>query len=189
MPAPTLIVEDGSVVADANSYVDLEYAENYHEAVLWATKWGDSDPETKTRALIMATRMIDGGFKFYGFKTNDANPLEWPRMYAQNSESAGTAYYVGGSVSGNYYRSNEVPDRLKKATAELAGQLVAKNRTAEWSALGIKSVGLGQGAVDVSFMDNAAEVAAMPFTPTVLDFLSPLGYPRSGSSRAIVRRG
>jgi len=191
MPAPTIIVETGAGIPNANSYVDLAYANDYHEAVLYKTKWTDeASPEEKTRALIGAARMIDQSFKFKGVKANDTYTMEWPRVYAENTEGNGTRYWFGGGWAGGlYWGSATIPERLKQAQAELAGALLAKDRTAEWDALGIKSVGLGQGAVSVDFTDDAAAVGAQPFPPTVLDLLSPLGWPRSGSAQAEVRRG
>jgi hypothetical protein len=189
--APTLIVEDGTGVPGANTYISLAYADAYHDAALYATEWTNATADQKPRALIEAARMIDASMKFNGFKAKDANALEWPRIYAQNTEGSGTAYWIGYGTAarGNYYSATEIPERLRKAQAELAGELLKKDRSAEWSALGIGQVGLGQGAVDVTFTGDAASTAAMPFTPAVLDLLQPLGYPRSGSSQAIVRRG
>jgi len=191
MPAPTLIVEDGTGVANANSYVSLDYANAYHDAVLYKTAWTENaSPEEKTRALIGAARMIDASFKFKGFKTNDVQTMEWPRIYAENTESTGVRYWFGSGFSGGaYWNSNTIPERLKKAQAELAGELLKKDRTAEWDALGVSSVSLGQGAVSVDFTGDAETIGAQPFTPTVLDYLSTLGYSRAGSAQAEVRRG
>lgn len=191
LTAATIVVEDGTGVPSANSYVDLAYAQAYHEAALYATEWMDSDDDHRTRALIESARMIDAGMKFHGFKGQYVSAMEWPRIYAQNSESgAGVSYWMGyGVPHGNYWSSTAIPERLKRAQAELAGEVMKKDRTAEWSAAGIQNVGLGQGAVDVTFTGDASSVAAQPFTPMVLDLLAPLGYPRSNSSQATVRRG
>lgn len=188
---PALVVEDGTGVPGANSYCDLAYAEAYHAAALYATEWDAGTSDQKTKALLESARMIDAGMKFHGFKNLDTNPMEWPRLYARNPESAyGVSYWQGsGYPSGYYWSCTAIPERLKKAQAELAGEMLKKDRSAEWSALGIGSVGLGQGAVDVTFTGDAATAAAQPFTPAVLDYLQPLGYPRSGSNQATVRRG
>jgi hypothetical protein len=188
--AATLVVETGVGVPGANSYVTLQYAQDYHDSVLYATEWTGADPATQTKGLIESARMIDAGMKFKGFKANDTFAMEWPRIYAQNTESAGVSYWVGyGVPTGNYYSSVEIPERLKKAQCELAGELLKKDRAAEWGAAGIGSVGLGQGALNVTFTGDAQSAGAQPFTPMVLDFLSPLGYPRANSSQAVVRRG
>ena len=46
-----LIVEDGSIVADANSYIDYDYAENYH-TLRGNSAWADGDSTQKQYAII-----------------------------------------------------------------------------------------------------------------------------------------
>lgn len=73
-----LIVEDGSVVADANSYVTLAFAASYH--TLRANEaWGDAGEDERVAALIKATDYIDTRWRFVGSRTDEAQTLEWPR--------------------------------------------------------------------------------------------------------------
>ena len=51
----TLIVEDGTGLADANSYASLEEADAYHEASLYATAWTAATEDNRNKALAMAT--------------------------------------------------------------------------------------------------------------------------------------
>lgn len=57
-----LIVEDGSIVADANSYITYDYAENYH-ALRGNSAWAAGDPSEKQYAIVRATQAVDSIYK------------------------------------------------------------------------------------------------------------------------------
>jgi hypothetical protein len=103
------IVEDGSIVEDANAYIDLTYAADYHADrghVAWTSL---SDPEKKA-CIIRATDYIDKRFAkhFRGQRVTHRQELQWPRLNAVTDD--------------NFILSNidEVPRQLKKACAEYA---------------------------------------------------------------------
>lgn len=54
---PTLIVENGQKLANANSYVSLADARLYHAAI--GNDWESLDDEELTQALFMAGRSVD----------------------------------------------------------------------------------------------------------------------------------
>lgn len=98
------VPEDGTGVVDANSYIDVAYADAYFTDrgnAVWAAL-GNAD---KQIALINATDYINmrwgltPGFK--GLPATETQALLWPRLY------------VGSSVF-------QMPDTLKRATAEYA---------------------------------------------------------------------
>lgn len=106
---PTLIVEDGSGVENANTYIDEAYLTTY------ASDRGLSVPTTtqaQQQAIIAAmdylTYFTD---QWAGTRTADAQALPWPResVYIDNVEQA----------------SDAIPEDLKKAQAQL---VVEKNR-------------------------------------------------------------
>lgn len=74
-----MIVEDGSGLANSNSYVDLEFADAYH------TDRGNSawtgDNAIKEAALIRATDYIDQvyGSRWIGNSLTEDQALAWPR--------------------------------------------------------------------------------------------------------------
>ena len=74
--ALTLIKEDGTGKADANSYASVADAEAYHEGHLYATAWTGATAEQKAAALVMATRLIDAQFQFNGVRTNEGQALQ-----------------------------------------------------------------------------------------------------------------
>lgn len=76
----TLILEDGSGVADANSYASEAMADAYFET-RGNTAWGDYTGD-KEALLIRATAWIDATYynRFPGVRTNGADQaLLWPR--------------------------------------------------------------------------------------------------------------
>lgn len=94
--------EDGTGVVNANSYVDVDYADTYfsdrgNEA------WGNLDSTDKEIALINASDYINlrYGEKFKGSLATETQGMLWPRLY------------VGSSAL-------QMPDSLKRATAEYA---------------------------------------------------------------------
>lgn len=76
----SLIVEDGSIVPNANSYVALVEADDYFR-VRNNQVWSSLDNATKESLLIQATDYIELRFgrRFLGQKKQDNQPLSFPR--------------------------------------------------------------------------------------------------------------
>jgi len=188
----TLIKEDGTGLANANTYADLDDCNAYHEAHLYATDWTDAAPDVKEAALAMSTRVIDMGYEFLGYKAKAAQSLEWPRYAVPNEDelwaSVPGASLLGGYLERVYFPSNVVPVRLINATCELARELIATNRAADYKAKGISGFSLGQGALSIDF-SSSVEDRPQTFTDQVRAMLQPLGTPRLGRAMARVRRG
>ena len=154
----TIIATPGA--ADANSYLTLEEANTYFDERLpLPTPWENAEyPEA---ALIMATRVLNmmlqpmkqffpaknGVGAYYitrrqwtGLPATAIQRLAWPRigMYDMN---------------GNAIAENVVPQALKDATAELAGQLIMSDSTLDndVSVQGITSI--KAGSVSLTFKD------------------------------------
>lgn len=99
-------VEDGTGLADSNSYIDIEFADEYHSD-RGNEDWQATD-EAKEKLLIKATDYIDMryGPSFKGQRLESATQaLRFPRAYLYNDE--------GDLLEG-------IPAALKKATAEYA---------------------------------------------------------------------
>ena len=103
----TLLLEDGTGVTDANSYVNRTYADAYFAERGIATWTGTTT--AKDEALIKASDYIDQrwGRRFAGTKQFDrtVNQLTFPRLGLYDRDGR----YVEG-----------VPDLLKRATCEYA---------------------------------------------------------------------
>lgn len=63
----TLIVEDGSCVANANSYVSLDFANEYMRNT-GKTEWASKTEDEKKSFLINATKYIDRTYSKIGWK-------------------------------------------------------------------------------------------------------------------------
>lgn len=100
---PTIIVETGLGIADANSYIDLTYLTNF------ATNRGETLPATDEEKEIFLIRANDYletmGFKFKGQKTDPDQSLQWPRENAW--------------LESELIENNEIPQQLQRAQAQL----------------------------------------------------------------------
>ena len=131
--ALTLIKEDGTGKVDANSYASAADGDAYHDGHLYASAWAAATTPNKEKALVMATRLIDGEYQFNGFKRSDAQALQWPRERCPDPDRAGVSI-VAGALSrfggDAWVPSDAVPLRVIQATCELARELIITDRTA-----------------------------------------------------------
>ena len=129
----TLIKEDGTGKVDANSYASAADGDAYHDGHLYATAWTGATLANKEKALVMATRLIDGEYQFNGFKGSDEQALQWPRERCADPDRAGVGIVAGllSSFAGDsWVASDVVPARVVQATCELARELILADRTA-----------------------------------------------------------
>jgi len=76
-----LIVEDGTGRENAESYVALAFADDYHERFDNAG-WADADEPAREAALRRATQYLDTRYTFGGEPLTDTQALAWPRTLA-----------------------------------------------------------------------------------------------------------
>lgn len=101
----SLIVEDGTGLSTAQSYVSVADATTYHAAqgnAAWAAAATDALREA---ALVRATAAIDALNDWRGYRTNQDQALAWPRIGAVDDDGYGIA-------------SDAIPQRLKNAVCE-----------------------------------------------------------------------
>jgi hypothetical protein len=164
--AVTLVATPGA--ANANSYLTLAEATAYFETRLPIPEWDEVD--SQEGMLIMATRLMESmyspmrklvrvqppGQSYYlirptwtGSPASSTQRLAWPRlgMYDRN---------------GNAIASTVIPQELKDATAELAGQLAKGDRTldSDASIQGLSSI--RAGSVSLSFKDAFDATKVIP---------------------------
>ena len=130
--ALTLIKEDGTGKVDANSYASAADGDAYHDGHLYATAWTGATTPNKEKALVMATRLIDGEYQFNGFKLSDAQALQWPRERCPDPDRSGVGIVAGvlSRFGDAWVPSDSVPTRVMQATCELAHELIVADRTA-----------------------------------------------------------
>lgn len=98
------IVETGSIVAGATSYLSVADLDSY-----WSDR-GVTLSETdaqKEAALIIATQYVDLNNNWKGSIVSETQPRDWPRVDVYDDEGRGI-------------RSDEIPFQLKNAVAEYA---------------------------------------------------------------------
>lgn len=99
-----MIVEDGTGMTDANSYVDVIFADSYFSTRGYS-KWGELSDEEKEVFLIRGSEYINYAFDYYGKKSNPSQSMKFPRVELVDDEG----YLVKG-----------IPMVLKEAVCECA---------------------------------------------------------------------
>ena len=74
----SLIVEDGTGLANADSYASAATADAYATA-MGLTAWATATAGQKDIALRRATQYIDARYTFRGQRVTEAQALQWPR--------------------------------------------------------------------------------------------------------------
>lgn len=144
----TLIVEDGSGLSTAESYLSVSDADSYHTNfgnVVWT-----GATALKEAALRRATQYLDGYYRYQyrGVRTKQAQTLEWPR-------------YDVVDASGYWVPSNALPNALKQATAEAALRELASPGSlqpdlARGGAIASEEVTAGPVSTKTSYRGDAA---------------------------------
>ncbi len=155
------ITEDGTGVADANTYVDPtgQFAVDYFASHLYATAWTAATTDRRSAAVQMATRVIDASIDFNGSRSTTTQALEYPRYGFE---------YNGAQIS-----SSLMPRELKMATLEQALLLLQRNRTSDTgSTAPVSSISLGKGALNIG-LQAASDPAGFQLDP-LSDFVGQL---------------
>jgi hypothetical protein len=150
-----LIKEDGTGLANANSYANVADADAYHENHLWATTWTSASTPNKEKALAMATRLIDGSYQFHGLRLTSTQALQWPRTGVPNPDR------------GDDFASNALPADLVRACCEMAREVIALDRTKEPNGLGLHQLTV-PGTVHFQFDKNDKPKIMTPFVQLLL---------------------
>lgn len=159
------VVEDGTVVAGANSYVSVEYADAYFEVdPNFAPVWGAiTSLSTKEAYLRWATRILDQKVLWKGEKTDIDSPLRWPRTGVYDRD-------------GNLIPANDMPEQLLEVTCELMKYVFSSDPTAEPSVDYVKRYKVD--VVEIEYQENSSLVSTPPLFNQLLRGLG--WYPMPG---------
>jgi hypothetical protein len=108
----SLLVEDGSIIPGAESYVSVIYADTYH-LLHGNSDWALLSNDQKEQSLRNGTEAVTQLYSFLwkGFRVNDTQSLDWPR----------TKVYLNRLQYQNTELSNTlIPDDLKKVVCILS---------------------------------------------------------------------
>ncbi|AXQ69183.1 head-tail adaptor Ad1 [Caulobacter phage CcrBL9] len=104
----TFVVETGQALPDANSYSNIEFADDYVEMDIHRSgEWLGLDEDVKERLLARASKMLDSRVKWKGKKYDRDSGLQWPRIDVLDED--------GYPIS-----DDEVPQIVREATVEYA---------------------------------------------------------------------
>jgi hypothetical protein len=177
----TLIKEDGSGLANANSYASVAEGDAFHAGHLYATDWTGANADIKAAALVMASRLIDALHQFRGFRAHSAQALQWPRERARDDDALAVRSISGLSSGSEYFANNALPAALVSATCETARELIKRDRTAEPDELGLQTLAL-TGTLSVAF-DKLDRADIVP--PVAAAWLAKLGSRIRAGSGAV----
>ena len=136
--ALTLIKEDGTGLADANSYASVADGDAYHDGHLYASAWTAASDAQKAVALVMASRLIDAEFQFNGTRTNVVQGLQWPRARCPEPDAIHVPLQVLLPIPSDFVRFDSVPKGVVQATCEMARELLIADRTTAPPGEGLK---------------------------------------------------
>lgn len=154
----TFVVEDGTGLPNANSYVSVGEADDILVTNIHNTAWAALDDPDKEKLLAWATRLVDTKATWYGHKAYSTSALRWPRKGVTSKDCVEIL-------------PNEIPENLKEAIAEMARYLVENDRTVEQSRDGLES--LRVDVIDMKF-DKNYRLTQLP--TLIWQIVSDLGY-------------
>src|ERR1039458_2568134 len=143
--ALTLVKEDGTGKADANSYADVADGDSYHDGHLYASAWTAAISSRKAAALVMATRVIDSQFQFNGSRTSSSQALQWPRAECPDPDKGLVTLSALLPILSNFVDYDTVPAAVVQATCEMARELLLVDRTAAPPGEGIAATQTADG--------------------------------------------
>lgn len=159
----TIIVEDGSLISGANSYISVANFQTY------ASDRGITITGTEEDLLIQAMDVLNG-YNYLGYRYTEDQALPWPR---------------GGVVKHEiyYYDTNEIPQILIDAQCEIALAIDAGYNPLAVITRDKKKV--KAGSVEVEYMDGTV---SNPVSPKIMNKLSPLLAGGGSSGFFVVER-
>lgn len=103
-----IVVEDGTGVAGAETFISVTDADTYH-INRTATAWTDATTEAKESALRKSKDYLEGKYRlrWKGTRATQGQPLSWPRTGVYDQD-------------GYLIASTTIPQALKDAQAEAA---------------------------------------------------------------------
>lgn len=175
----TLVLEDGTGIATANSYVTaLEVTTILEVNPTSSTAWAALDAQQQDDYAIWASGWLDDYMDWKGYKTVKTSGMRWPRCGVYDRD-------------GCLIDENEIPSQLKQATAETAVWLIGNDAASS----GGESSNLPEGikrvkadVVEVEFFDDGSSdsQSGSDLLPVNIRFLlRALGYPIVGRTRVV----
>jgi len=123
----------------ATSYPSVAEADDYIGTRLHSGTWSTQTQDTKEGLLMWATMLLDSYPRAWtGGAVTETQALRWPRTGMSDRDGRAIA-------------ENVIPVALKRATSEMARQLLATDRTADNSVINKGISSIKAGSVALSF--------------------------------------
>lgn len=146
-----MIPEDGTGVEGANAYISRTGADEYFNEHPRKASWVALTGDQKDAQIVYATRMLDASVEWKGERVSMIQSLEWPRFNIQMPGSGGWQG-LNQPLAGNIWPSDVIPNEVKHAVCELAISNAVNGLSDNPTGTeGIKSLGIGKGAVVLEF--------------------------------------
>lgn len=159
----TFVVEDGSRVTGATSYVSVAYADDYFEIdPNFSATWTALSTANKQYYLAWATRIMDQKVQWAGYRYTETQALRWPRQNVLDAD-------------GNAIDVDEMPRQLLEATCEFAKWLYTNDPTTGRDEDNLKKI-----VVDVVEIEYQDGVSQSSYPNLLNQILKPIGYMRIG---------
>jgi hypothetical protein len=165
-----LIVEDGSGMTNADAFISVAFADEYHTAMGNPT-WTGEDT-LKEAAIRRATAFLSNSYQWQGYKRQGRpQSLAWPRVDVVDREGWGVAF-------------DAVPIEIQKATAEIALRELVSPGSMNPDFLATDQVKREKvGQLEVEYLNaNTSAQSARPVLLIVQDIIGPLLRAGAGNS-------
>jgi hypothetical protein len=197
LDATALVIEDGSGMSNANTYVSLADANTYFSMRLYADNWLNASVDSQVKALVTSAFTLDKGFIWRGNKYIRLSNLMWPRTWVVDPDN--TQAFFPQITRPNYLPANQIPMRVIRAQMELAlrclGQFATTQLTGNspFSDQPLTKLSLGQGALEID-MEPTPQPAAGSIgliDDEIASILAGMGTRRHGNRGGVLklRRG
>jgi len=158
-----IIVEDGTGLPTANSYIAVADAVDLLSTNMYAT-FGTLDPTVQANLLMWASRVLDERVRWHGHKFQPTSGLAWPRFNVRDREGCHIDWDV-------------VPQAVKTATAILANHFVTAGADPDAADTTINLTSL---KVDVISFTYDPKILKERWTPEIQYILDGLGWVSMG---------
>jgi hypothetical protein len=174
----TLIVEDGTGRADAESYASVADADAYM-AARNLTLWADAGftATEKEAVLRRATDFMEQSYRlrWAGVRNSDTQALAWPRYLVPKPDAS-----LGYGVA--YYPTDAVPPEVKRACLELAWRAAFADLAPD---LGQEVTSKSVGPIKIDYRPGSPQAKRFA---AVIELLAPLFATASGGGSIRVAR-
>lgn len=138
------VVENGSIVAGATSYVSVAEADDYYTIdPNFSATWAGLTTTVKQHLLAWSTRILDQKTDWKGYVTDaTVQELRWPRTYVYARDNVLIA-------------DNKIPEQLKEAVFELAKWLYTNDPTTGQDVDWLKRMKVD--VIEIEWQENASQ--------------------------------